>query len=419
MQKQELGVAVVGSGRIGTLRANMVTRHPSVRFLAVSDIDPERAGLLGQQVNADLTSSDNYRIISDPQVNTVIVSTPEHEHVEPILQALELGKPVFVEKPLALTLEDTDRIVEAVDRTGVELRIGYSRRHDRRWMLAKEQLAQGRLGEVMGIQSRVYNSRAHMMEILKRSPEATPVLDSLTYYVDMACWYLDDVRPVEVVARGKFGLYKEMGHDIHDVTWAIITFENGCLVNLGICYTLPARHPSYGQSAPFRGAGRGRRDGSGHGQQGQLPVHRQGRSPRLRTRPLRRCPVHAEQLLRRLGHGRILGAHRQRNPLLAGPPGRRNPLLPYHGAGGKAHGGGDLGHRGGGAHRQDGQAVRSVLDGQVGSGREGRFGDEVGAHSCAPLRIRVACSVNSVLYPRCLSERSAVVIPRRVGESQL
>ena len=251
MEKQDLGVAVVGSGRIGTLRANMASRHPSVRFLAVSDIDPEKAGMLGQQVNADLTSSDNYRIISDPQVNTVVVSTPEHEHVEAILQALELGKPVFVEKPLALTLDDTDKIVEAVDRTGVELRIGYSRRHDRRWMLAREQVAQGRLGGIIGIQSRVYNSRAHMMEILKRSPEATPVLDALTYYVDMACWYLDDVRPVEVIARGNYGLYKEMGYDIHDVTWAIITFENGALVNLGICYALPARYPTYGQSARF------------------------------------------------------------------------------------------------------------------------------------------------------------------------
>ena len=251
VEKKDLGIAVVGSGRIGTLRANMASRHPSVRFLAVSDIDPERAGILGQQVGANFTSNDNYRIISHPEVNAVVVSTPEHEHVEPILQALELGKPVFVEKPLALTLEDTDKIVAAVDRTGVELKIGYYRRHDRRWMLAKEQIAHGRLGSVLGIQSRVYNSRAHMMEILKRSPEATPVLDALTYYVDMACWYLDGIRPVEVVARGNARIFKEMGYSCHDVTWAIISFEDGCLVNLGICYALPTKYPTYGQSARF------------------------------------------------------------------------------------------------------------------------------------------------------------------------
>ncbi len=101
-ENKEVGVAVVGSGRIGTLRANMASRHPSVRFLAVSDIDAERAGLLGKAVGADLVSSDNETIISHPDVNAVVVSTPEHEHLKPILQAIELGKPVFVEKPGAM-----------------------------------------------------------------------------------------------------------------------------------------------------------------------------------------------------------------------------------------------------------------------------------------------------------------------------
>lgn len=251
MNKKELGVAVVGSGRIGTLRANMASRHPSVRFLAVSDKDAERAGLLAESVGADLASSDNDVVISHPDVNAVVVSTPEHDHVEPILQALELGKPVFVEKPLALTLADADKIVEAVERSGVELRVGYSRRHDRRWMLAKEQIAQGRLGDILGIQSRVYNTRAQMMEIHKRSPDATPVLDALTYYVDMACWYLDGSRPVEVIARGNSKIFRAMGYSAQDITWAIITFDNGALVNLGIFYALPAKYPTYGQSARF------------------------------------------------------------------------------------------------------------------------------------------------------------------------
>lgn len=250
-EKKELGVAVVGSGRIGTLRANMATRHPSVRFLAVSDIDAEKAGLLGEAVGADLITTSNETIISHPDVNAVIVSTPEHEHLKPILQAIELGKPVFVEKPLALTLEDTDIIVEAVERTGVELRVGYSRRHDRRWMLAKEQVVQGRLGQVLAIQSRVYNTRAQMAEIFKRSPKATPVLDALTYYVDMTCWFLEGNRPVEVVARSHSKVFPSMGFDADDVTWSIITFEDGAIANLGIFYALPAKYPTYGQSARF------------------------------------------------------------------------------------------------------------------------------------------------------------------------
>ncbi len=251
MLKKEIGVAVIGSGRIGTLRANMASRHPSVRFLAISDKEPERADMLAESVAAHLSSGDNYEIISHPEVDTVIVSTPEHDHAEAILQALELGKPVFVEKPLTLTLEDADKVVEAVERTGVELRIGYSRRHDRRWMLAREQVARGRLGQILGINSRIYSSRAQIAEPLKRSPNATPVLDVLTYYVDMACWFLEGNRPVEVFARGNAKIFKSWGYSAHDVTWSIITFEDGTVVNLGVCCALPAKYPTYGQSARF------------------------------------------------------------------------------------------------------------------------------------------------------------------------
>jgi predicted dehydrogenase len=251
MEKKELGVAVVGSGRIGTLRANMAARHPSVRFLAVSDKEPERANSLAESVAANFSSGDNLEVISHPDVSAVFVSTPEHDHVEAILQALELGKPVFVEKPLALTIEDADTIIEAAGRAGTELVIGYSRRHDRRWMLAKEQIAQGRLGEILGITSRVYNTRAQMLQILERSPHATPVMDVLTYYVDMACWYLEGIPPVEVVARSHGKVFRGLGHEVDDVTWAIVTFASGAVVNLGVCYALPAKYPTMGQSPRF------------------------------------------------------------------------------------------------------------------------------------------------------------------------
>ena len=57
MQRKELGIAVVGSGRIGTLRARLAAKHPSVRFLAISDQDPERARSLAEQTGADFFSA--------------------------------------------------------------------------------------------------------------------------------------------------------------------------------------------------------------------------------------------------------------------------------------------------------------------------------------------------------------------------
>ena len=112
---RELGIAFVGVGRMGSQRATIAATHPAVRFLAVSDIDPARARAVGEKVKADLCSGDNLEVISRPEVNAVVVSTPEHEHTRAVLQALELGKPVLVEKPIAHTLEDADRLIEAAD----------------------------------------------------------------------------------------------------------------------------------------------------------------------------------------------------------------------------------------------------------------------------------------------------------------
>jgi predicted dehydrogenase len=129
-----------------------------------------------------------------------------------------------------------------------DLRVGYSRRYKDCFLRAKEQMLHGRLGRIVGGTARVYNSRAQAFAILERDPHATPVLDVLTYYVDLMCWFLEGNRPVEVVARAQHGIFRAAGYRADDVTWAIVTFADGAVVNLGVSYALPAKYPTLGQS---------------------------------------------------------------------------------------------------------------------------------------------------------------------------
>lgn len=248
MQRKELGIAVIGAGRIGTLRARLAAKHPAVKFLAIADIDPARAAALAETAGADFHTGNNFEAIERPEVNAVFVSTPEDLHAAPVKHALELGKAVMVEKPIALTLADADDILETLRLTGGDLRIGYSRRFKECFLRAKEQMIQGRLGRVVGGTARVYNSRAQAFSILKRSAHATPVVDVLTYYVDLMCWFLEGNPPVEVIARGQHGIFKEAGYNAHDVTWGIVTLADGAVINLGVSYALPAKYPTLGQS---------------------------------------------------------------------------------------------------------------------------------------------------------------------------
>ena len=160
MKQNNIGIAVVGAGRIGTLRARLASKHPSVGYLAISDKDPERAKALAEQAGADRHSGSNEDVIADPRVTAVIVSTPEQEHTEPILQALRLRKPVLVEKPIGFSLSDADRILTTLYETKGDLRVGYSRRYKECFLRAKEQMRHQRLGKIVGGTARVYNSRA-------------------------------------------------------------------------------------------------------------------------------------------------------------------------------------------------------------------------------------------------------------------
>ncbi len=249
MQHKQLGVAVIGCGRMGRLRASLAAAHPAVTFLAVSDADGSNARSVAEKAGAHFHSTDNVEAISRPEVTAVIVSTSEAHHTLPVIQALELGKAVLVEKPMALTLEDAERMMSVVRKTGGNLRVGYSRRFKRSYLLAKEHVASGRLGQIVGATLRAYNSRAQTLEILKRSPNATPITFGMTYYVDMIGWYLQGNPVVEVIARGQKGVFRAAGYRADDVTWAILTFADGTVVNLGVDYALPAHYPTFGTNS--------------------------------------------------------------------------------------------------------------------------------------------------------------------------
>ena len=249
MKRESIGLAVIGSGRIGSLRARIASEHPAVRFLGVSDIEPAHARKLAETISADAWSGDNLEIISHPEVSAVVVSTSEGEHVQAVLQALERGKAVLVEKPIALTLADADRILESVARHGGSLRVGYSRRFRKRYHIAKEQIVRGRMGRLLGAAARVYNSRSQALAMLRRNAHATPVVDALTYYVDLMNWFFEGRALKRVTALGQRGVLAAAGYETDDITWSTLQYEDGAAVSLGVCYALPEKYPALGHAA--------------------------------------------------------------------------------------------------------------------------------------------------------------------------
>jgi len=246
--KRSVGIALVGAGKIGRHRARLCAEHAGVGFLTIADLDASKAQRLAEEVNADGWSTDVPDIVGSDDVNAVIVSTEEKAHRQPVITALNSGKPTLVEKPIALTLEDADAMIAAADEAGVPLWVGYSMRYAQRYAVGKQQMSEKRIGEVVGGLARCFDTQAVAEAILGRSPGATPVMDILTYLIDAVGWYHPQ-RPVEVVARSNGSTMRTRGHDADDLTVAIVTYEDGSVFEFATSYTLPKGYPINGMAA--------------------------------------------------------------------------------------------------------------------------------------------------------------------------
>jgi predicted dehydrogenase len=244
-RKTEIGVGLIGAGRMGSIRAHLASQNPAVNFLAIADADGSKASALADKTEASLHTDDNLAVIHHPQVDVVIVSTPEGEHTDAICEALALGKDVLVEKPLALSLVDADRILETLGQSSGELFVGYTQRLRRRFLSVREQISQGRLGEVVSARLVQHASRAIFRQIYQRAPHASPITDGLTYMADMALWFLEPRKPVKVYAQAAGVVFPDQPDGLGDYGWAIVTFDDGAAVNLGVTGILPEKWPAY------------------------------------------------------------------------------------------------------------------------------------------------------------------------------
>lgn len=244
---QEIGIGIIGCGRMGQLRSSIARATSSVNYIGLSDIDSDKAQSLGEKVNADMVSNNNEELINNDNIHALIVSTSEPEHCDPVIKALEKGKPVLVEKPIALSIADASKMLEASQKNNTSLHVGYTLRFNRHFLIGKQHILDNKLGNIISCTGRFYNTQRTGVEILKRSKHISFVNDALTYLVDLFGWYMNDKIPEEIIAKGHGKIYRNQGYEVDEIAAAIITYNDGTLVNLSMGYALPKNYPSHGR----------------------------------------------------------------------------------------------------------------------------------------------------------------------------
>jgi len=241
---QEIGLAVIGCGPIGRVRAELARDYPGVGWLGVCDIRHDLADGLARDTGADFVTTDSAELLARPEVNAVIVATQESAHVRPVMQALEHGHRLFIEKPLAVDARESAQVMAAIDAAGVDAVMGYTQRFRRRFLTVKERLIQGQIGDVTAVSARALLNRriAEMcLARVNRHDTTTPVVISGTHILDMCLWLMAGRRPLSVYAQSTDQIFGSAGSK--DSTFAIVTFDDGSMLSLSHSWAAPTVWP--------------------------------------------------------------------------------------------------------------------------------------------------------------------------------
>lgn len=144
----DLRLGALGFGLRGSLASTAHRPGHGSRVTVVADPDPVRRDDAMARIPGVRAVDDHRKAIESPDVDAVLVLTPDHTHADLACAALRAGKPVFVEKPLDITVERCDRILHTARETGTRLYVGHNMRHMPVVRLMRDIVARGEIGEV-------------------------------------------------------------------------------------------------------------------------------------------------------------------------------------------------------------------------------------------------------------------------------
>ena len=147
-------ICLIGTGRAGLLHArNLQASIPDAELVALCDANRETLEAAGRELGVVTLLTDYREAVQRQELDAVVIVTPTFLHRDIACAAAASGKHIFLEKPMALTVEECRQINAAVAQAGVKLQIGFMRRFDESFLEAKEILDSGELGRIMIIKS--------------------------------------------------------------------------------------------------------------------------------------------------------------------------------------------------------------------------------------------------------------------------
>ena len=249
---KKLGFAIYGCGMISPVHANSVLEIEDAELIGAADISYERATDFAKKYNVR-AFSDYSELLNSEEVDAVCICTPSGTHADLAIEALRAKKNVILEKPMAITVQDCDRIIAACEECGKRLMVISQLREKPDIIRAKEIIASGKLGKIVlcNLQMKYYRSPEYYKGSWRGTKEMDgggALMNQGVHGIDVISYLCGKIKP-----KSCQSLVRTLVHDIEveDTAVAICEFESGAL---GIITGTTSVYPGFSREIEICGS---------------------------------------------------------------------------------------------------------------------------------------------------------------------
>jgi predicted dehydrogenase len=250
MSGTSIKVGIIGCGGIANGKhLPSLSKLAQVELAAFCDFEEHKALSAKEKygIASSVAVSDYRKVLADPSIDVVHICTPNNSHAEIAIAALEAGKHVMCEKPMAITSTDAKAMVDAAKRTGKKLSIGYQNRYRADSLYLKQLCEDGELGDIyyakaLAIRRRAVPTWGVFLDQEKQG--GGPLIDIGTHSLDLTLWMMDNYKPYSVTgsvfhklgsrenSANAWGPWDPEEFKVEDSAMGFIKMENGATIVL-------------------------------------------------------------------------------------------------------------------------------------------------------------------------------------------
>lgn len=233
MDKVRMGV--IGLGWFGEIHCDAISAIPTFELAALCTRTSSRLEDLGKKYGVTQLYTDYNELLANPDIDAVSVVTMWDQHTAPAIASLEAGKHVFLEKPMAHTVADCQKICDAAKKAHGHLMIGHICRFNPRYATAKREIEAGAIGKILSMSSRRNIPAAWTPEILNK---IGPIVGDAIHDTDLMLWF-SGARVVSAYAQ----TVDLRGLKYPDIGQTMYRFDNGATATLETVWCMPEKTP--------------------------------------------------------------------------------------------------------------------------------------------------------------------------------